>query len=186
MMVVVVIIGITIGGALFFAAGSYRRTSVRNAARDVASLMRMASSKALSERTYYNVVLNRSTGDCYLEQHGAGGGGIWEDIRITTAKEYSDNTFVTDNSPGAKKKLAKVVDIDNINGDTSSVQRIAFTLKETVMGFTTGDIPSATNTFSSYDVYSVYLDDDTGGTGNVQYLVTVQADTARVKIYSSW
>ncbi len=42
------------------------------------------------------------------------------------------------------------------------------------------------STWTQSDTYSVYLDDDADGTGNVQYLVTVRAATARVKIYNSW
>ncbi len=183
LMVVVVIIAITIGGALFYGQGTYRRTSVKNAARDVASLMRMASSKALSERIYYNVVFNRSTGDCYLEKHYSGADGIWEDISASSGDETDDNVpFVTDNSPGAKKKIAKVVDVDNINSDTTNVQRIALTLKETVMGITN----DGGTTWTQSDVYSIYLDDNKSGTGNVRYLITVDSDTARVKIYSTW
>ncbi|MBA7675162.1 hypothetical protein ES703_83392 [subsurface metagenome] len=185
MMVVVVIIAITIAGVVFVGQGTYRRTSVKNAARDIASLMRLASSKALSERIYYNVVL--SSGNCYLEKHYSGDtDGIWEDIPASTSvDETDDNYFVIDSSPGARKKLANAVDIDDGTGTTLGLRKIAFTLKETVMGITADDV-MIDATWSPSDVYSVYLDDDTGGTGNVQYLVTVDSDTARVKIYSSW
>lgn len=189
LMVVVVIIGITLGGAVFFAGGTYRRTSVKNAARDVASLMRLASSKALSERVYYNVVL--SSGNCYLEKHysldpvSGIGDGIWEDIWASSSDETDDNVFVIDSSPGARKKLAKVVDIDDGTGTSLGLRKIAFTLKETVMGITADDV-MIDATWTQSDIYSVYLDDNKSGTGNVQYLVTVDSDTARVKIYSSW
>ncbi len=190
LMVVVVIIGITLGGAVFFAGGTYRRTSVKNAARDVASLMRLASSKALNERVYYNVVL--SSGNCYLEKHYSLdpvtgiGDGIWEDIPASTVyDETDDNVFVIDSSPGARKKLAKAVDIDDGTGTSLGLRKIAFTLKETVMGITADDV-MIDATWTQSDIYSVYLDDNKSGTGNVQYLVTVDSDTARVKIYSSW
>ena len=181
-MVVVVIIAVAIGGVLVVGAGSYRRTSVKNAARDIASLMRMASSKALGERIYYNLVLDLDNEDCYLEKHYSGVDGIWEDIPASTdTDETWDNKVEIDTSPGAKKKLARVVDIDNINSDTAGIQKITYTLKETVMGIT-----YATGTWTPHEVYSVFLDDDQSGTGDVQYLVTVEQDTARVKIYSTW
>ncbi len=188
LMVVVVIIAITIGGALFYGQGTYRRTSVKNAARDITSLMRMASSKALSERIYYNLVLDLSNENCYLEKYYSGGlgsppswDGVWENIRIggAVAKDYvSDNKTEIDGSPGASKRMPKVVDIDNVNGTSSGTFRITFTLKETVV--------SCWNPPLTPDCYSVYLDDNKSGTGNVQYLVAVDKDTARVKIYSTW
>lgn len=178
MMVVVVIIAIVMGGVLFYGQGTYRRTSVKNAARDIASLMRLASSKALSERIYYNLVLDLDNETCYLEKYGPGPDGVWENVMIggALAKDYmSNNTTETDGSPGASKKMPRAVDIDNVSGTSSGEVEITFTLKETVVNCS--DPPATPD-------YVVYLDDK--ATGSVQYKVAVDNDTARVKIYSSW
>lgn len=181
LIIVVVIIGITIAGATVMMRGeTHRKASVKSAARDVASLMRLAHSKALSERIYYNLVIDLSNENCYLERMYRGTTyPVYEDIPATTSiDESGDNTTVTDNSPGASKRMPKVVDIDNVNGTNSGEVRITFTLKETVV--------KCDDPYNTPDPYSVFLDDDKDGEGNVKYLVTVDPDTARVKIYDTW
>ncbi len=113
MMVVVVIIAIVIGGVLFYGQGTYRRTSVKNAARDVASTMRMAHSKAMTLREEYYAVYDKTNKV------------VW----IQPALSYPPKNP----EPGSERKLPKVVVIDEvIGGGASDPYHHTFTFKGTV------------------------------------------------------
>lgn len=114
-MVVVVIIAITITGALFYGQGTYRRTSVKNAARDVASLMRMAHSKAMTLRKDYYALYDKTNNI------------VWFQTKL------SYDTSGKSPEPGSEKKLPQVVAIDGvIGGGASDPYHHTFTFKGTV------------------------------------------------------
>jgi prepilin-type N-terminal cleavage/methylation domain-containing protein len=186
-MVVVVIIAVTISAALFMGGGTARRTNVKNAARDIATLAKLAHNKASSERIYFNLVLNLDSEHCYLERHFSGDDEFWENLLPLSGDQRDDNFFDPDPSPGANKSLvrpsgSKVVDINNVNGIVDGEVRIAFSLHDKIMGYTT-KLESPWD-FQTADYYSIYVNDV--ATEEIQYMVVIDSVTSRVKLYSSW
>jgi putative endonuclease len=120
LMVVVVIIGITIGGALFIGRGTYRKTSVKNAARDVASAMRLAHSKAMTLRKDYYALYDTAN----------------QIVWIQSKLSYDD--LGKSPEPGSERKLPKVVKIDDVTGGgtTGSHRYHTFTWRGTADGGT--------------------------------------------------
>lgn len=164
MMVVILIIAVMLGVALPHFIGHGGRTSVKVAARDVCSVMRLAHRKAVEERTDYLAIY-----DCDNET-------IW----VQSYSSYT--TSGTNPDHGTEKKLPEKIIIARVTGSLAGQT-----------GPSADPMPPATEDsgVGYHEFYprgtagsgSVWLKDKDQ---KVFYRVTVTGSTGRAKIYSEW
>ncbi len=196
LMMVITIMGILITSSLLFGNNFLNSTAAKNATRDIASVMRMAHSKAMTLRTNYYVVYDATNKIVWVQDlrgpDGKPGVKNVDDDNNGVVDETgelgwagSDDFNINDPNTwnplfGSERKLSRRVEIDSVNvepedyGGKSDYQTVTG-------GSGIGYLPFRWNGTSVSG--SVRLQDSRG---NNQYSVTVMYTTSRIRLYSFW